>query len=228
MSNELSHTAPRRLPLATLLLTAVAVLLSVFPALSEMFAYDRAAIVAGELWRLAGGQVVHWNVDHLVWDVLMLAVLGAWIETRSRRALLLVLGASTLAINLALWCGLPQVAHYRGLSGIDTALFTFVACDVAATGWRQGRRFATVVSCAAAVGVVAKIAYEIATGSTLFVDSAAAGFTPLPWVHAAGGLAGGVVGFFEVCRGTAVPQACDGEPVACVPLRCGVSPIRPA
>ncbi len=39
-------------------------------------------------------------------------------------------------------------------------------------------------------GFEAKLGYELVTGTTLFVDSSAAGFTPLPLVHAVGGLVG--------------------------------------
>jgi hypothetical protein len=43
---------------------------------------------------------------------------------------------------------------------------------------------------AMAVGFVAKVVWELATGSTLFIDSSRAGFVPLPLAHTAGGLVG--------------------------------------
>jgi hypothetical protein len=43
----------------------------------------------------------------------------------------------------------------------------------------------------------AKLLYETTTGATLFVNSPAAGFVPLPLVHLVGGCVGLVVGLAE-------------------------------
>ncbi len=156
-------------------------------------AYDRGSIAAGQVWRLATGHLTHWNADHLVWDVLMFALLGTMLESRGRRALVSVLILSTAAISATLWFVEPTVVLYRGLSGIDTALFTLAALEL----WdeaRGGRRLLVRGALVALlVGLLAKLGYEVATGATLFVDSSSAGFTPLPLVHAVGVGAGVLV-----------------------------------
>jgi len=55
---------------------------------------------------------------------------------------------------------------------------------------------------AVAVGFVAKLVFELATGGTLFVDSPAAGMVPVPLAHVAGGLVGAVCAMYRQCRPT--------------------------
>jgi rhomboid family GlyGly-CTERM serine protease len=178
-----------RLPLVTLLLTVLAGLL-MFAGYGDAAEYDRAAIAAGEFWRLATGHVTHWNFEHLAWDVLMFALLGVMIERRSRRDLAAALILSAVSISGVLWLCQEGVGHYRGLSGIDSALFTFLAIDLLRDARRQNQNFLAAAIVAALLGFAGKIGYEMATGATLFVDSPAAGFVPLPLVHVIGGASG--------------------------------------
>jgi hypothetical protein len=46
-----------------------------------------------------------------------------------------------------------------------------------------------------ATGFIGKLGWELATGSTLFVYSVAANFTPLPLSHVVGGIVGVLVWF---------------------------------
>jgi rhomboid family GlyGly-CTERM serine protease len=152
-------------------------------------AFDRAEIAGGQYWRLLAGHLTHCNREHLLWDVLMFGVLGAMIERRSRGWFLATFLGAAAAISLALWFGHAELEHYRGLSGIDSALFTcamLMMLDEA----RQARRSTAWAIVALGTGFAAKIGWEAATGSTLFVDSGRAGFVPLPLVHVVGGIAG--------------------------------------
>ncbi len=194
-----------RFPLVTLTLSALAVALSLSPQASDWLTYQRTAIAAGGLWRFVTGHLVHWNAEHMLWDVMMFALLGAMIERRGRPALLGVLTLSAVAISTVMWCGQADVAQYRGLSGVDSALFTFVAATMFREARRGQRPIIAGAVAAMATGFVAKIGWELATGQTLFVDSAAAGFTPLPLVHAVGGLGGILVWFVDArlrCSGS--------------------------
>ena len=103
---------------------------------------------------------------------------------------MLLLIGSGVVIALSLWCVAAQVAEYRGLSGIDSAVFAYVAIALA-----RDARAANRYSLVGLVGLLlagfgAKMVYELATGNTLFVDSDRGRFTPLPLVHLVGAAVG--------------------------------------
>jgi len=179
-----------RWPLLTLVVCGVAILLQATPNLLDAFTYDRTAIAAGEVWRLATGHLTHWNASHLVWDTLMFAVLGVVLERRSRREWLTVVGLSTAAISAWLWFWQVEIEAYRGLSGLDSALFVAVSAGVIRDAHSRSQPVLVAIGVAALAAFAGKISYEVATGSTLFVDAPAAGFIPLAAVHAVGGICG--------------------------------------
>lgn len=194
----------RDLPLVTATIAAAALVASVFPTLSMLLEYDRAAILSGQAHRLLTGHLVHWSFDHLLWDVVMFAALGAFLERHSRRLLTAVLAASVAGISASLWFLAPEVLIYRGLSGLDSALFAAVLVVLLADALASRHRTITVIVGLLAAAFVAKLGYETTTGLTLFVDSAKAGFTPLPFVHAAGaGVGAAVAVVYGATRGLA-------------------------
>jgi len=178
------------LPIATLLLSAVAIWFELLPGLGDRMAFDRAEIAGGQYWRLLAGHLTHCNREHLLWDVLMFGILGAMIERRSRGWFLATFLGSAAAISLALWFGQAGIEHYRGLSGIDSALFTFAMLMMLDEARQARRSIAVWAIVALGTGFAAKIGWEAATGSTLFVDSSRAGFVPLPLAHVVGGIVG--------------------------------------
>ncbi len=164
------------------------------PELAGRLEYDRTAIAAGELWRLLTGHWTHWSGEHLFWDLLVFAVAAAlWERLGRRRRLLACLLCSALAISLALWVLLPQVALYRGLSGLDCALVTALAAEsIRRARARRRPGVALALACVLA-GYLFKIAFELATGSTLFLDAAAAPAANVPLAHVVGGVCGWAV-----------------------------------
>jgi rhomboid family GlyGly-CTERM serine protease len=172
------------------LLSAIAILFQVWPDLGDFMSFDRTAIAVGEYWRFVTGHLTHWNAEHLAWDVFMFALLGAMIERRGRACMLTTLIASAASISVAVWCGHPEVDQYRGLSGVDSALFTLAALILYDDACRAKQMIAVWVMVAMATAFVGKLLWELTTGSTLFVDSSTASFTPLPLIHAVGGCAG--------------------------------------
>ena len=180
----------RQTPYVSLLLASFAVVIYFIPDATHWLQYERAAVARGEIWRLLTGHWTHAGFEHLFWDALMLAVLGALCEGIHRRAFVACVLGSAMAIALLLWVFLPEFEIYRGLSGIDSALFMLLAVTVLraklrAREWRWA---------AATVGFlllfVAKTAFEFGTGATVFVDSAATGMTPVPLAHVAGMVVG--------------------------------------
>lgn len=179
-----------------LAILGMAVVASATPLAAEAWEYNRESILHGEWSRLLTGHLTHWNFDHLFWDAATFLLLGIACVWRSvGRTVTALLGAA-IAISASLLMFQPEMATYRGLSGLDSALFTLLAAMI----WRESRRdgrwkLGALAMAAAAAAFLAKAAYESATGTTLFVDSSAAGFIPLASAHLIGGAVGALVGF---------------------------------
>lgn len=178
-----------RLPYLTIALTLAALItagLNLEPALQ----FDRDVIAAGEFHRLLTGHLAHWSFDHLLWDVLVYAALGAVAEALHRRRTLACLLASSLAISAAVWLFLPDMTLYRGLSGLDSALFALIAATILHQSLAERRRTQAAAAGLALLAILAKTLAELATGSAFFVDANAAGFIPVPLAHLVGALVG--------------------------------------
>ena len=166
-----------------LVLPAVAIL--AWPSLACGLEYDRIAIASGELWRIATCQWTHWSLNHFLWDALVFLSLGTLCERYSRRGFAVCLVASAVLIPLTVWFWLPGMLQFRGLSGIDSALFVLLTVQLAGT---KGRSMAAVAICLLAAFVL-KTYFEVAFNDTIFVDSHGA-FVPVPLAHAVGGAVG--------------------------------------
>ena len=177
-----------------LAILGMALFASATPLAAEAWEYNRESILHGEWSRLLTGHLTHWNFDHFVWDAATLLVLGVACVWRSVGRTVSALLGSAVAISASLVWLQPDVATYRGLSGLDSALFTLLAAMIWRESRRTGRWKLGTVAIAAALGFLAKAAYESATGATLFVDSANAGFIPLASAHLIGGAVGAIVG----------------------------------
>jgi rhomboid family GlyGly-CTERM serine protease len=178
------------LPLITLLLSLLALAVHVLPGAREAMQMERAALGEGQLWRVLTCHWAHFNAEHLLWDVAVFFLLGAICELRNRKALLLALGTSVLAVPAAVLLLLPEMTIYCGLSGLDSALFALLATAVLVEKLRTRSWGWTVAVGLSFAALATKIGYELITGQALFVDNAAAGFIPVPLAHAAGAMAG--------------------------------------
>lgn len=184
----------RRIPFASLLLAAAATVVFALPSLAAQLQYDRAAIAAGEVWRLVSGHLVHYSPDHFFWDVLAFGLLGVACERRSRTRFLICVSASAFAISSAVWCWLPGMSAYRGLSGVDSALMALLAVELCAEGIRS-RRLQQLMSVAVVfAGFLFKISFELTTTSNLFVETSGSGTVGVPLAHIVGAVVGCVVG----------------------------------
>jgi hypothetical protein len=88
--------------------------------------------------------------------------------------------------------GAPELATYRGLSGLGSALFLLLAArlhveSACRTTW------ARMLPALAVACFLAKLAYEVRSGSAYFVADADL-FVPVPSAHLAGGMLGLLVG----------------------------------
>ncbi len=181
----------RRFPGVSLTLFLVAILVFLWPRLTSLFQYDRAAVLGGELWRVLTCQWTHWNFSHVVWDALVFLALGALCEQVCRATVIACVAVSAVLIPIAGALALPQMHYYRGLSGLDSALFVLLAVQLI----RMNRSRDRVIATAAAAGLGAfalKTVYECVTGSIIFVQPEFL-FTPVPLAHIVGGAIGLVI-----------------------------------
>jgi uncharacterized membrane protein len=116
-----------------------------------------------------------------------------------------VVAGSAVAISAAVWLAAPQLQLYRGLSGIDSALFAAFFAQLLCEAWHERSLLQTVVPVLALVGFVGKSAYELATGATLFVATTSA-FTAVPLAHLMGAAAGVLVVVAELALGVGWAQ----------------------
>jgi len=175
-------------PIACLLLALFAVGVYAVPGAAEWLQFDRDAVAGWQLWRVMTCHFAHWSGDHLFWDVLVFAALGWLCERKDVGSLLRCVGLAALLIPLALWLVLPQMATYRGLSGIDSALFGLLAARFAREAADDKNWTKLALVAVVAGGFLAKIAFELFTGTTQFVESA--GLVPIPLAHVVGVLVG--------------------------------------
>ena len=178
-------TALQRVAL-TILIALAAVAITLIPGAADLLQYDQEAIAAGQVWRALTGHLTHWDHNQLMWDLMMFVTLGAVVEPRSGWRFTLLCLVSAIGISGGLWWRHPELATYRGLSGIDTALFVYMATELLLSAWRDRRLTPGLVSAALLIGFLAKLGYEMGTGQTLFVDSAASGFAVVTLAHSIG------------------------------------------
>jgi rhomboid family GlyGly-CTERM serine protease len=180
----------RRIPCASLLLGLLALGLIFLPRGADLLEYDRLSIAQGGIWRLFTCHWTHFSFDHLLWDLLAFLALGAACERQDRKAFFWCLLVSAGAISMAVWIFQPGLAVYRGLSGIDSALFAYLAVRV--LGKNPVRRNPVRVSAISLVLLLfaGKVIFEMVTGSTLFVTDLGNGVVPIPMAHLAGAAAG--------------------------------------
>lgn len=173
----------------TLLVIIASVLAFVSETLTKVWQLDTFNMSA---WTFFTGHMTHWSFDQLFWDVLAFAVLGYLCEQTGCRRMLAVLLLSSFAVSASVLLVHPDLASYRGLSGVDSALFAYMACFVAETGFRNHDRAWLAGGVIAWLVFVGKVIFELWTGQTLFVE-AAGGFHSLPISHVAGALSGSLV-----------------------------------
>lgn len=182
----------KRLPFFTLLIAVAALVTHVVPGLASSLEFSREAIAAGQVWRLITGHLAHFSSDHLRWDLLVFLALGTLVELRSRAHFVACCVVGAGLISGLVWLMQPWLVSYRGLSGIDSALFVYVMLDVLVLAGREGRWLVALTAFAGLALFCAKVGFEFATGTTVFVAPDAA-FSPVPLAHVAGAVVGAAV-----------------------------------
>jgi rhomboid family GlyGly-CTERM serine protease len=214
------HSAARRLPGVALLLTVAAFAVYAAPSLARWLQFSRVTHAGGQWWRVMTCHWTHWSWDHLLWGVLVFAVLGIICELIDRARMVLCLVASAFVIPMALWWLDPGLESYRGLSGLDSALFTLLLSAVARLAIVEKRWGGLAMSMLILAVFGGKVMYESVTGSAIFADAVAGGFEPVPFAHVVGAAVGLVCGLVSV-PGQKIRRALSGSRV----VKSGLEPL---
>ena len=171
-----------RLPTGTFCIASLAALVWLLPNLASRLIYDRDAILAGEVWRLWTGYLVHFSASHFVLDLAAFAACGWLLETRTRISRPLFFFGAPLWISLALLVLVPNMTRYGGLSALVVSALVCVALTLVKEG--QGMRW---IGWAALVLLAAKTGYELNASTALFADMSSVQVAPAS--HLAGSAA---------------------------------------
>lgn len=155
------------------------------PAAAALELHRAAVLRDGEVWRLATGHFVHAGAGHLAWDAAAFALLAGVLERWGARRLLWTLALAGALVSAAVLGLRPDLAVYRGLSGLDAALFVAVIV----TAWRRGH-LGGGVAAALAAGFAIKLGWEFAAAGGAVFAPLPEGWSAVPEAHAAGALAG--------------------------------------
>lgn len=206
-------------PVTTLSVAVLTLLAALFPSAGDWLEWSRPHIAASQAWRLVTGHFVHFGWAHLSWDVAAFLLLGILAEplfgaskwrkgrtphyaglAQGTRFAVFIVGVGVCLSLAVLWLQ-PHLDRYRGLSGIDSALFGFIAQRLMAYGRSRRRRSLTWIGNLSLIGFLVKCGYELATRQSAFVGPAAAlVFEPVPLVHGLGLLLGMGFASFTVPR----------------------------
>lgn len=114
-----------RVPTASVVVVLLCAVLVAVPE-TGLFAYDRSAILAGEIWRLWTGHWVHFSIQQFFMDVSTLLLVGVLAEREfGARLTALVLWLGMPAISLGLLLLAPDLHEYRGASALAVLLAWF-------------------------------------------------------------------------------------------------------
>jgi rhomboid family GlyGly-CTERM serine protease len=151
----------------------------------ELLRYDRQEIAGGEIWRWLTGHFVHLGWQHLVLNLVGLALVWLLVGRRyGTKQWLYIIAISIAATGAGFWWLDTDLRWYVGLSGIMHGLLL--------AGAIQGFRWKPWESAAICVLIVAKLAYEQLIGPLPGSEIAAGGAVVVS-AHlygAAGGLLG--------------------------------------
>ena len=110
----------RRFPIVTLVVVGAAIAVFALPPLANVTIYDRAAIGAGEIWRLVTGNWLHFTRSHFGYNILALGLVGCVTEYRGypHFGLLCLLSATVIGISVFSFEPAPAILR-RTLGGCD-------------------------------------------------------------------------------------------------------------
>lgn len=179
----------------TIAISILTLLIYLCPLPVPVLEFNTQATIFGQPLQLVGCHLLHWSGQHLFWDLGMFLLLGVLCERICRRSTLLVLAASAVLIPPIVGVFHPAIETYRGLSGIDTALFGMATISIGLRRIREQDLSGAMVFFGLLAAMMVKIGHEIMSGSTLFVEGG--NFVPVPVAHVIGAAIGIAAGFWS-------------------------------
>jgi rhomboid family GlyGly-CTERM serine protease len=113
-----------------------ALVVQLAPAWRDALIYDRAAVGAGQLWRVWTGQIVHFGWPHFIADGGLLVIIGWTLGREFPRDSWLGLVLMPPVICAVLYWFDPTMTRYAGLSAVNLGLLLLLA----ARSWKGGLR----------------------------------------------------------------------------------------
>lgn len=212
----------------TLLTATVCLVAYLVPSSFRIFHLELGSRVEWPISGILGCHLLHWNFDHLFWDLGMFIALGAISERSIRLRYYWTLLISAVLIPFAVAVAHPEISSYRGLSGLDSAIFSLLIVhrmiELRSSGSGRWWPFA-IVGCL----LCAKILYEFFSGTTLFVQDTS--FIPIPVAHVAGAVVGLLMGlpFDPLRKLPGITQFSTKDRISCVSrttsLTTGTGPV---
>ena len=184
----------QRAPL-TWLITGLALLLFAVPSWGKWFEFQFYNFDGWQWLSLLGCHCLHWSGEHLFWDLSMFFILGLLCESHMQRKFAAVMALAGLAIPLCVLTLQPQLHSYRGLSGLDTAIFSLFMGHLLVTRLRERDWTQAIWMALLLVGMVLKIGAEVYSSANIFVSDDS--FTPVPLAHVIGAVIGLAVCSFQ-------------------------------
>ena len=147
--------------------------------------FDRQRIAAGQWWRLVSGHLVHYGWPHLAADMGVFAIL-CWVAQRRRRGVAWAVALGGVAVGMAVYGWAPDTDTYRGMSGVDSAVFGYLVVTAVARD-RGPRVVAWLIVLAITLG---RFIFETVTGRPILPTSLPDGIAVVGIAHVAGLAAG--------------------------------------
>ncbi len=192
MSTRSYHKLLCSLPV-TLAITTLALSAFAFESLASSLEIHLAQPHSISLLQLVGCHLLHWTSEHLFWDLAMFIILGIICERWLPRTFALTLATCAVAIPLFVMWVHPEIDVYRGLSGLDTAVFSLLVTTLWLRSMSERDLIQSILLALLLLALWGKIAVEFQTGRVLFVQQV--NFEPLPVAHAVGALLGSLFAF---------------------------------
>ena len=174
----------------------IAVVIQLSGILQSALQFDRQAVAAGQLWRLLTCHLVHCGWSHLLADMFGFATLW-WLACRRPRPVPWLALASAVLIGLSLCLLAPDIQIYRGMSGVNFALFGYLLV----IRLRTDSRLLRWVSLICLGLLIVEVVHELITGRAMTANSLPEGVIVVGVVHAVGLALGIVFGAGEI-KGT--------------------------
>ena len=187
-------------PKYTLLVTAgMALLYRLMP--SPVWVFDRTQIEAGTYWSLFSGHFVHGDVQHLIWNLFALVLLGTVIERRSVMMFWVSLLFGIVVVDVGIYWAMPWLQQYCGLSGVLNTLWVVALGMI----WRETHRW--IVPLLGLAGLC-KLVIEMSDHTAIFTNTV---WPPVAESHLAGQVAGLLILGMLAIQKSVVGKTITGE-----------------